>query len=49
MNFVTFHVLMNRRDTDIARVIALQKVGHKLTKRQIGKESQYVRKLLLYD
>jgi hypothetical protein len=37
-----------KRDIDIARVIELKRVGQKLTKRQISKESQYVRKLL-YD
>jgi hypothetical protein len=37
-----------KRDIDIARVIELKRVEQKLTKRQISKESQYVRKLL-YD
>jgi hypothetical protein len=37
-----------KRDIDIARVIELKRVGQKLTKRQISKESRYVRKLL-YD
>jgi len=37
-----------KRNIDIARVIELKRVGQKLTKRQISKESQYVRKLL-YD
>jgi hypothetical protein len=37
-----------KRDTDIARVIEMKKVGKKLTKRQIAKDSLYVHKLL-YD
>jgi hypothetical protein len=37
-----------KRDIDIATVIELKRVGQKLTKRQISKDSQYVRKLL-YD
>jgi hypothetical protein len=36
-----------KRDIDIARVIELKRVGQKLTKRQISKEWQYVRKLLI--